>query len=267
MARKRITQRFPWLLPFRRWQRKKMFYLFMRLDKNRYAKEKAAYPLPYELFSTASLMRNPDSGFAMQYQENKVYNLHLAAETINHIIIRPGETFSFWQLVRYADSSRPYKDGLTFVDGKITGAYGGGLCQLSNLLFWLFLHIPVEIVERHGHEEESFPPADKALPYGVDATVYEGWKDLKVKNTTEHLFQIVITFDEDYMYGSIRSDEEAAYRYEIYNREVSYYRKQGKLYREVSVDGVREDKAGYREEISFYRTVCEIGYPLPEDIG
>lgn len=33
VARKRLTQRFPFLLPLRRWQRKFCFYLKMRLDK------------------------------------------------------------------------------------------------------------------------------------------------------------------------------------------------------------------------------------------
>ena len=37
MARKRLTQLFPFLLPLRQWQRKKCCYLKMRLDKNHYA--------------------------------------------------------------------------------------------------------------------------------------------------------------------------------------------------------------------------------------
>ena len=32
VARKRLTQRFPFLLPLRRWQRRVCFYLKMRLD-------------------------------------------------------------------------------------------------------------------------------------------------------------------------------------------------------------------------------------------
>ena len=38
-----------------------------------------------------------------------------AARTINKVIIEPNETFSFWQLVRWADHHEKYKDGLNLV--------------------------------------------------------------------------------------------------------------------------------------------------------
>ena len=37
---------FPFLLPIRKWQRKKLFYLEMLLDGNRYAKKKSKTLLP-----------------------------------------------------------------------------------------------------------------------------------------------------------------------------------------------------------------------------
>lgn len=129
----------------------------MKFDGNRYAKKTSEKLLPNTVFETSSLMLNENSGFDMKYQINKVHNLKLAAKTINKVIIEPKETFSFWQLVRWADQHEKYKDGLNLVNGKIVGSYGGGLCQLSNMLFWLFLHTPLTIVERHGHAVESFP--------------------------------------------------------------------------------------------------------------
>ena len=130
MKRKRLTQVFPFLLPIRKWQRKKLFYLEMLIDGNKYAKNKSEALLPNTVFETSSLMLNENSGFDMKYQINKVHNLKLAARTINKVIIEPNETFSFWQLVRWADHHEKYKDGLSLVDGKIVGTYGGGLCQL-----------------------------------------------------------------------------------------------------------------------------------------
>ena len=52
------------------------------------------------------------------------------------------------------------------------------------VIFWLFLHAPLTILERHGHDRKDFPepPSDALL--GVDATIYEGWLDLKVRNDT-----------------------------------------------------------------------------------
>ena len=83
MSRKRLTQVFPFLLPLRKWQRKKLFYLKMQLDGRRYAKKKSDQLLPNVVFETSSLMLNENSGFDMKYQINKVHNLKLAAKTIN----------------------------------------------------------------------------------------------------------------------------------------------------------------------------------------
>lgn len=59
--------------------------------------------------------RRPHLFICMKYQINKVHNLKLAARTINKVIIEPNETFSFWQLVRWADHHEKYKDELNLV--------------------------------------------------------------------------------------------------------------------------------------------------------
>ena len=267
MARKRLTERFPFLLPLRKWQRKLCFYWKMRLDGNHYAKTVEQEPLSCTVFETSSLMLNENSGYDIQYQYNKVFNLKLAAKALDKIVIRPGETFSFWKLVRRADARERYKDGLIFVNGQIVPSYGGGLCQVSNMLFWLFLHTPLTIVERHGHAVESFPSTTEDLPCGTDATVNEGWKDLKVRNDTKQPFQIIITFDEEYMYGKILSDRQMEENYEVFNRCVTYYRENGKVYQSAVVCRRREDRESkvWQDE-ELYENRCEIGYELPPEI-
>ena len=102
MARKRLTERFPFLLPLRRWQRKRCFYLKMYFDGCRYAAVRTKTPLEYTLFRANVAMRNERSGFPMEYQQNKVHNLRLAAEAMNGVVLHPSETFSFWRLARRA---------------------------------------------------------------------------------------------------------------------------------------------------------------------
>lgn len=267
MARKRLTQLFPFLLPLRKWQRKLFFYWKMRLDSNRYAAQIADTLLLHEVFRTDSLLLNANSGYDMQYQHNKVFNLQLAAKTVNHLVIKPGETFSFWMRARDADKNEPYKDGLVLVDGKIIGAYGGGLCQISSMLFWMFLHTPLTIVERHGHAVESFPSTTEDLPSGTDATVTEGWLDLKVKNETNHPFQIEITFADGYMIGRILSDAELPCDYTVYNGSVVYHRENGRIFQKSSVERRTTDKrTGAVEDAHLYETTTEIGYALPDNV-
>lgn len=265
MTGKRLTQRFPFLLPLRRWQRKQCFYLAMKLDRNRYAKERAATLLPHEVFSASQVMVNEHSGYDIRYQYNKVHNLKLAARAIDGLLIRPGETFSFWMRVRGADRKEPYRDGLVLIDGKITGSYGGGLCQLSNLLYWLILHSPLTVTERHGHASESVPGAEGDQPFGTDATVSEGWCDLKATNHTAHTYQISIAFDDISVRGRLLSDTKEEFSYEIYNRSVTYERRQGEIWQNADVACRRTDRfTGHTEVITLYQNRCRIGYPLPD---
>ncbi|MCH5199165.1 MAG: glycopeptide resistance accessory protein VanW [Oscillospiraceae bacterium] len=267
MQRRRLTQLFPFLLPVRKWQRKKLFYLKMRIDKNKYAKKISNNLLPCTVFETSSLMVNQNSGYDIKFQLNKVHNLKLAAKKLDKLVIEPNETFSFCKSVRFADRYEPYLDGLCLVDGKIAGSYAGGLCQLSNMLFWLFLHTPLTVTERHGHAVEFFPSATEDLPCGTDATINEGWLDLKVLNETDNTFQIEIRFDSEYMYGRILSQKPADTDYTIYNSSVSYIRKNGRIYQLASVCRSETDKNTYEKtEKELYRNKCEIAYKLPESI-
>lgn len=159
MASKRLTQIFPFLLPLRRWQRKLFFYAKMKFDRRKYARRKQEKSLPYENCSVSSVLINRRSGFPLEYQFNKAHNLALAVKTMQHVVIEPGQTFSFYQLVKKADKRERFKEGLVLENGKLKTSYGGGLCQLSGLLFQLFLRSPLIITERHPHARETLPPA------------------------------------------------------------------------------------------------------------
>ena len=264
MARKRITQLMPWLLPIRKWQRKMFFYAKMRFDKNRYARTIESSPFPYLLFESECEMYNKNTGCEMKYQENKVYNLKLAAKRLNGLAIKPGECFSFWQILRYADRETPYKEALAEIDGKLVTEYGGGLCMMSNLLFWLFLHTPLNVTERKGHGKKDFPepPSDAVL--GVDATVAEGWIDLKATNNTDYAFQIKIDFDDEHIIGRIYSGRDTNLNYKILNKNLSYIERNGKIFEECDIvrQTIGKDGNPIAEE-NLYKNECEINYELP----
>lgn len=267
MARKRLTQLFPALIPLRRAQRRFCCLLGMRLDSRRYAGTQWGAVIPRALFSDSCPLYNPDTGFDMAYQHNKVHNMKLAAKKIDRLLIRPGETFSFCWAVRDAEREERYRDGLIVVNGRLTTAPGGGLCQLTNLLFWLFLHSPLTIVERSGHREKEFPDLGDQ-PAGVDATFAEGWLDLKVRNDTRQTFQILLDFSEDTLTGSLRVDREDGTVYQIRNRGLRYVCFQGDVYQEVDVIQRRLSAltGELLEEKRLYRNRCRIGYRLPEDV-
>ena len=264
--RKRITQVFPFLIPLRVWERKLFYFMKMRLDSNHYSKTFGEL-LPYEVCKLKTRMINENSGQDIIYQQNKVDNLKILSKTMNRILIYPGEVFSFCYLEKNSKKYGTYKDGLVFVDGAIVPRKGGGICHLSNLLYHLFLLSPLEIVERHGHQVKSFPNPDSNSLDGVDATINSGWLDLKVKNTTNQVYQILIDFDEEYMYGSIFSDQESFLETTILNDNFKYIRKNGKVYESVSIIKITKDKKNHKESREkLYDEVVEVGYELPNNI-
>src|SRR5437868_1673773 len=99
-----------------------------------------------------------------QLQRNKITNLRLAAARLNQIVIAPGETFSFWYLIGEPSARRGFVEGLLIHSGRMAHGVGGGLCQLSNLVYWLALHTPLTVSERHHHQFDAFPDSGRVLP-------------------------------------------------------------------------------------------------------
>lgn len=139
--------------------------------------------------------------------------------------------------------------------------------MLSNLLFWMFLHTPLTIVERHGHGKKDFPEPPSDAPFGVDATVASGWLDLKVRNDTLSTFQVTVDFDEANIYGGIRADRSADESIEITNGPICYYREIDGVFEEVDVIRrvILKTSGKCLSSERVYRNRCQIRYALSAD--
>lgn len=69
------------------------------LRHERYADTRQSEPLPYLVADCSSHLIKRGKGIDPVLQENKAVNIKLANARMNGILIRPGETFSFWHLV------------------------------------------------------------------------------------------------------------------------------------------------------------------------
>ncbi len=176
----------------------------------------------------------------MRLQQNKIVNLKLAAACINGTFIRPGETLSLWKLIGKPTAKRGFTEGLLIAQGKPTSGIGGGLCQMANLLHWMFLHSPLIITERHHHSIDLFPDSGRTLPFGTGATIFYNYVDLQVKNPTKHTLQLHVWVDDEFLKGEILSDSNTPFRYSIIEREHAFERdknnqfwRKNKIYRET----------------------------------
>ena len=239
----------------------------MKFDSNRYAKKRLDNPFDHQVFAARSKMINLNSGFDIEFQINKVHNLKLVAKTMDRVVIEPNEVFSFWILAKNAKNFGDYKDGLVVVNDQTIPQKGGGLCQISNLLFWTFLHTPLKIIERHPHSAQVLPPQD-GIPPGVDATISEGWKDLKVKNDTDARYQIIYEFDDESISISVFSDKKLDVVHDIQSKNVRYIKEQNSIYRYNEI--YRLSKNLVKNEIMskelILKNKTEIKYEIDENL-
>jgi vancomycin resistance protein VanW len=101
-------------------------------------------------------------------------------------------------------------------------------------------------------------------PCGVDATILEGWLDLKVRNDTEEAMQIELTLDGTYYYGRILVSRPPEKRYDVINQNLQYIERTGKTYE--SVDVIRRTIGRKTDSLlsqdMLYTNVSEIGYDI-----
>ncbi|MCL2252624.1 MAG: VanW family protein [Treponema sp.] len=180
---------------------------------------------------------------ALTLQENKIINMKIAAEKINGIEIEPGKIFSFWNTVGNPSYKNGYADGRVYSNVNVIKGVGGGLCQLSTFLYWMFLHAPVEILERHPHTIDVNPSSKENVSSRSGATVLYNFIDLKMKNDFNYPIQIKLWFAENHMEGQVLSAEKTAKTFRIVEKNHCYIKKDGKIYqyneifKEVSENG------------------------------
>ncbi len=236
MTRRLLTQQFPFLLPFRIKQRKVFKKLEDKLKGYKFSKTKNDSELPFRIFKHKSLLIRKLGDTDIQLQYNKITNLKLASSKINKIIIKPGETFSFWSLVGNISKEDGYKDGVVLLNGEAKTGTGGGLCQLGNLLYWMFLHTELITKERYRHSYDPFPDYGRVIPFGTGATLMNGIIDLKVYNNSDITYQVIVYLDDEYIRGEIRASNIPKYSYSIYEKDHRFIRKlNGKVYRQNKI--------------------------------
>lgn len=124
--------------------------------------------------------------------QQKLKNIQLACTAIDGLVLAPGEIFSFWQLVGAPVSKRGFLASRNIVRGKLSLEVGGGLCQVSGIIYHLGLMSGLSILERHAHSADIYREEERFSPLGADATVVFGYKDLRIQNP--YAFPLVFRF-------------------------------------------------------------------------
>lgn len=235
MKRKLLTQVFPSLIPIRIKQKIIFKYIKNLIKGYKFSSTFNSTKLKFRIKKHKSLLIRKLGDTDLELQYNKVTNLKIAANKINNILIKPNETFSFWHLVGKTSEKEGYKEGIALINGEAVRGVGGGICQLGNLLYWMFLHTPLITVERHRHTFDPFPDYGRVIPFGTGATLYSILLDLKMYNPTDVTFQIQVYFDDEYIRGEILCDKYPPYSYHIYEKDHRFVKKDNEIYRQNKI--------------------------------
>jgi vancomycin resistance protein VanW len=123
----------------------------------------------------------------------KLNNLRLAGERLGCAACGPEQILSFWRLIGRPDARNGFSVGRSIRSGRVEADMGGGLCQISGLLYELGLRVGMDIAERHPHAKDLYDEDTRFTPLGLDATVVWGHKDLRLRNGLRH--PLIFSFD------------------------------------------------------------------------
>lgn len=186
----------------------------------------------------------------VKLQRQKVTNLQIAVKKLNGVIILPEKIFSLWSIIGRPTEDKGYVKGMLLSNGNVLEGIGGGLCQLSNFLFWIFLHTDIKIIERHHHSMDVFPDSSRTLPFGSGSTILFNFIDLKVKNISPYALQLKIWLTDKHLKGQLLSQKNCEKKFHLFEKNHYFIKRTNKyfryneIWRTTSIQGkkIKEEK-------------------------
>ena len=194
--------------------------------------------LPNVISSHSIKLIKRGPGIDINLQKGKATNIQIAAQTLNHIIIKPGEEFSFWSLVGNTTKRKGYQEGRVIFNEEVVPGIGGGLCNLANLLHLLIVHSPMEITEFHAHSDALDPDKGERKPFANGTSVQYNNQDYRFKNNTDQVMQLRTWVDNEILFGELRSESQFPFTFQIieedhhFKKEGDHYYRNSMIYRE-----------------------------------
>jgi vancomycin resistance protein YoaR len=112
---------------------------------------------------------------------NRIHNVHLMADFIDGTVVRPGQTFSFNDVVGPRTAERGFLEGQMIIGSLVLPSIGGGVCQTATTLFNDAFELGLPILARTNHNLYL-----AHYPLGRDATVSWGGPDFVFRNDLKH---------------------------------------------------------------------------------
>ena len=243
-------------------------YYYWYFSRVNFAKKIKKEYFPIKIFSHKTIMLRKLKDVDVCMQRNKVVNLKIAIGLLNGLVVEPGQTFSFWRQVKKPTKHKGYLRGMILKNGNFLSGTGGGLCQLSNLLYWMTLHTQLVVIERWRHGYDVFPDSNRNQPFGSGATCAYPNIDLQVRNDSNQSFQLFLEIKDEYLVGKWLSDKSVEFRYEIFEKDQKIrsewwggYTRNNKIFRKIinkrTDEQIREELITENQALMMYEPFLE----------
>ncbi|MGJ6979966.1 VanW family protein [Aestuariimicrobium soli] len=263
-----LSERHPWLYPLAVKYHQTRRWIAWQRSSTPWAATRSDDPLPVKVKLHKSLLLRSLGESEMWLQHNKVTNLRLAAAEVNGILIRPGESFSFNKVVGNCTKGRGFVEGMRLSNGEARPGVGGGICQLANLLHWMFLHSALTVTERSEHSFDPFPDNGRVLPWGVGCSIVWNYVDLVVRNDTDTTFQLLVGVGDRYLEGELRADQQQSHSYKVFARNEQFLKKDDEYFRRNEIwRELIDRRTGNRDGEELVKRNCALVKYLPQDVA
>lgn len=199
-----------------------------------------------------------------ELDEGNIENIKIAIKSLNGIIIPPGKFFSFWKHVGIPSVKKGFKKGLVLSNGHLKEDVGGGLCQLSNLIAYMFACSECDFVERKHHSKDVSPDNNRVVPFASGATVFFNLIDLKVKNTYPFPIKLNLRTTDTQLRGSIDLPVSLDYFIKLEEKDALFIEstKTNKIYRCNNLNRVfyKKNTKNKIKEKSLWTNIAEVMY-------
>ncbi|MFL5800565.1 MAG: VanW family protein [Roseiflexaceae bacterium] len=121
----------------------------------------------------------------------RIHNVGVGMDTLNGILLAPGEEFSFNENIGSIDARNGFVEGYAIIQNRTQLEFGGGICQDSTTMYRAAFWAGLPITERWGHSfyiswYDKYGLGEYGNGTGMDATIFTGGPDLKFVNDTGH---------------------------------------------------------------------------------
>ena len=119
--------------------------------------------------------------------QNRSYNLRVAASKIDGMVVLPGETFDFNEVVGERSEANGFRPAPVIAGGELVDGLGGGTCQVAGTLHAAVFFAGLPVVERQPHSRPS-----SYIYMGLDAVV--SYPNLNFRFRNDLTFPVAIGF-------------------------------------------------------------------------